>query len=512
MEAESEVEFSSDLNFVPLWRRASPHVPQGEGLYYSRNPRPRPQSYTSPNGLLVTDFPVEDRQCFTVTQPAERITSSPESNQGGKFLHSPNGKIQTSPSLSSLEYKSPNHKRSSQVLKVVSNNSISFTTGDHLSSVNQKPMLSQRTSGNVTLTPEREQIVFGSSTSFPSNGMVTASNCSPPQPLQATQAPDIFASKSLPGSPKPSLEDKQSLQRTSSNPDKSAIILSTNSPVSLKAGAQQIIPKGLASGIKVSNKNSNHNNQNTDSFKRLLKTRSMVETSSPRLVVPSEDGDAENETDSPGTLHRGLRSTSYRRAVVSGVEFNNSSDRKKSNRMSQPILKAVVEDKEKFYSLGRIKGCVRRLSRACSFLRTVCGVSPGLCSFLRAVCGISLRAVQSFQAYVPSLSRAVQFPPGLCAASLQSCAVFLGLCAPSLQAVRGLVGAGSGAKEEKAITIVPRHWNTVVPQTVWEWIAELCLIMRFEELTASLCDLQPQCTVLWAPWILYMDSAAFLAL
>ncbi|KAM5165398.1 rho guanine nucleotide exchange factor 26 [Mantella aurantiaca] len=356
----SEVEFSSDLNYVPLWRRASPHVPQGEGLCYNRSPKPRPQSYQSPNGLLVTDFPVEDRQCFTVTQPAERITSSPESRQGGKHLHSPNGILQTSPSLSSLEYKSPNHKRSSQVLKVVSNNSISFTTGDNHSSPHQKPMLSRRSSGNVTLTPDREQIVFGSDTYFPSNGMVTASNCYPPQPIEATQAPDIFASVSLPGSPKFSLEDKQSLQRTPSNPEKSPIILSTNSPAAHKAGAQQIIPKSLASEIKVTNKTSNQNNQNTDSIKRLLKTRSMVETSSARLVVASEDGEAENETDSPGTLRRGLRSTSYRRAVVSGVEFNNPTDRKKSNRMSQPILKAVVEDKEKFYSLGRIKRKILR--------------------------------------------------------------------------------------------------------------------------------------------------------
>ncbi|XP_077344279.1 rho guanine nucleotide exchange factor 26 [Lithobates pipiens] len=355
MEAESEVEFSNDLNFVPLWRRASPHVPQGEGLYYSRTPRPRPQSYQSPNGLLVTDFPVEDRQCFTVTQPAERITSSPESRQGGKYLHSPNGKLQTSTSLSSLEYKSPNHKRSSQVLKVVSNNSISFTTGNNHFSPNQKPMISRRTSGNVTLTPDREQIVFGSSTCFPSNGMVTASNCSPPHPIQ-----DTLTSESLPGSPKSPREDKQSLQRTQSNPEHSPIVLSTNSPAALKAGAQQIIPKSLASEIKVTNKTSNQNNQNSDSIKRLLKTRSMVETSSARLVVAPEEGDAENETDSPGALRRGLRSTSYRRAVVSGVEFNSPSDRKKSNRMSQPILKAVVEDKEKFYSLGRIKRKILR--------------------------------------------------------------------------------------------------------------------------------------------------------
>ncbi|XP_018429005.1 PREDICTED: cyclic nucleotide-gated cation channel beta-3, partial [Nanorana parkeri] len=58
---------------------------------------------------------------------------------------------------------------------------------------------------------------------------------------------------------------------------------------------------------------------------------------------------------------------------------------------------------------------------------------------------------------------------------------------------------------------IPRHWNTAVPPTVGEWIAELCLIKRYEELTASLSERQPQCATLWAPWILYMDSAAYLA-
>ncbi|KAM9317473.1 rho guanine nucleotide exchange factor 26 [Gastrophryne carolinensis] len=355
MEAESEVEFSSDLNFIPLWRRASPHVPQADGLHYSRSPRPRPQSYQSPNGLLVTDFPVEDKQCFTVTQPAARITTSPEASQRGTCLHIPNGKLQTSSSLSSLEYKCPRDRRTSQVLKVVSNSSITFTAGENHSSPNQKPMLSRQSSGNVTLSPDREQIVFGSSTCFPSDGMLTTSNGSLPHPMQAAPAPNI--SNSLPGSPKSPVQEKSSLQRTVSNPEKSAIILSTNSAAALKSGAQQIIPKSLASGIKV--KSSNGHTQNTDTNKRLLKTRSMVETCTARLITSAKSGDAERESESPGSLRRGLRANSYRRAVVSGLESNSPSSRKKSNRMSQPILKAVVEDKEKFYSLGRIKKIFR---------------------------------------------------------------------------------------------------------------------------------------------------------
>ncbi|XP_075058123.1 rho guanine nucleotide exchange factor 26 [Mixophyes fleayi] len=362
MEAESEVEFSSDVKFVPLWRRANPPVPQREGLYGSRNSKSRPQSYQSPNGLLVTDFPVEDRQCFTVTQPAERITSSPETRvpqQGGSDFHSPNGKLQLSSLLSSQEYKTldPSHKRSSQLLRVDSSNSITFTTSENLSSPSHKSMLPRRTSSNVTLTPDREQIVFGSSVSFPSNGMVTTSNCTPFLPIQAT---DLFVSDSLLSSPKSPSEEKPPLQRSPSNPEKQCIILSTNSPVSLKVGAQQIIPKGLASEIKVTNKTSGQNNQHIETSKRLLKTRSMVETSTAHRVASPVDGNAEAETDSPGALRRGLRSTSYRRAVVSGVEFNDPAERKKNHRMSQPILKAVVEDKERFSSLGRIKRKILR--------------------------------------------------------------------------------------------------------------------------------------------------------
>ncbi|KFP32241.1 Rho guanine nucleotide exchange factor 26, partial [Colius striatus] len=127
------------------------------------------------------------------------------------------------------------------------------------------------------------------------------------------------------------------------------VVLSTNSPAALKVGTQQIIPKSLASEIKVASKAHGHN---AETSKRVLKVRSMVESLSVPLVADAEE---EAELDSPGTLRRGLRSTSYRRAVVSGVDFDSSANFKKKNRMSQPILKAVVEDKEKFSSLGRIK-------------------------------------------------------------------------------------------------------------------------------------------------------------
>ncbi|KAM8953945.1 rho guanine nucleotide exchange factor 26 [Pelodytes ibericus] len=361
MEAGSEVEISnSDVKFIPVWRRSTPHPLQGEALSYSRCSRPRPQSYQSPSGLLVTDFPVEDRHSFTLTQPAERITSSPESKvpQQRPALQSSNGRLPPSSSLSSLEYKSvtPIHKRSSQVLKVVSNNSISFTTNGIQPSQSHKSMVSSRGPSNATLAPDKEQIIFG-------NGMVASFHVNQTSPTHAKRDTDFFHSDSSPPSPISPLNEKKALQRIPSNSgslsEKQSIVLSTNSAAALKIGVQQIIPKGLASEIKVTNKTSGTQN-NMEPHRRLLKTRSMVETSTVPLVVSPDDGEAEAEADSPGTLRRGLRSTSYRRAVVSGIDVNSPTERKKNNRMSQPILKAVVEDKERFSSLGRFKRKILR--------------------------------------------------------------------------------------------------------------------------------------------------------
>ncbi|NXP51614.1 ARHGQ factor, partial [Heliornis fulica] len=134
-------------------------------------------------------------------------------------------------------------------------------------------------------------------------------------------------------------------------PQDPPVVLSTNSPAALKVGTQQIIPKSLASEVKAAGK---AHGQGVEASRRVLKVRSMVESLSLPLVADAEE-EAEGDLDSPGTLRRGLRSTSYRRAVVSGVDFDSSSSFKAKHRMSQPALKAVVEDKEKFSSLGRIK-------------------------------------------------------------------------------------------------------------------------------------------------------------
>ncbi|KAM7159929.1 rho guanine nucleotide exchange factor 26 isoform 2-T2 [Macrochelys suwanniensis] len=356
MDGESEVDFSNN-NITPWWkRRSTPHL--------HPKSKPRPQSYQSPNGVLFTDFPVEDRGTFTVTQPAETIVTSPDnrlvqrspssfkSNMGSV----PNGKI------GSPEYKAVSPQLSSdqasQVLKLVSDNLISFTASGSVTSPDDTLLHPVMMSSQSALIPEHEQTTFMPIPEpLPVNMPSLNNNTMAVLQLQSNQL-SKNPEKTLVG---PSLvsqtaasQQNLTLHKLTSNqnqlPEKQSIVLSTNSLAALKVGKQQIIPRSLASEIKVTNKTSN---QNVEPNKRVLKVRSMLEVLNMPLVA---DGDErEGDMDSPGALRRGLRSTSYRRAVVSGIDFDSSTNFKKKNRMSQPILKAVVEDKEKFSSLGRIK-------------------------------------------------------------------------------------------------------------------------------------------------------------
>uniref|UniRef100_A0A8C4Y1A0 Rho guanine nucleotide exchange factor 26 n=2 Tax=Gopherus evgoodei TaxID=1825980 RepID=A0A8C4Y1A0_9SAUR len=357
MDGESEVDFSNN-NVTPWWRRRS--TPQ----LHSKS-KPRPQSYQSPNGVLFTDFPVEDRGTFTVTQPAETIVTSPvnrlvqrspssfKSNMGSV----PNGKI------GSPEYKivSPqlSSDQASQVLKLVSDNLISFTASGTVTSPDDTLLHPVMISSQSALIPEHEQTAFMPTPgSLPGNMPSPNNNTMAVLQLQSDQLSKnlekALLGPSLVSQAAPS-QQNLTLHRLTSDqnqlPEKQSIVLSTNSPAALKVGKQQIIPRSLASEIKVTNKTSN---QNVETNKRVPKVRSMLEVLNMPLVADADE-ETEGDLDSPGALRRGLRSTSYRRAVVSGIDFDSSTNFKKKNRMSQPILKAVVEDKEKFSSLGRIK-------------------------------------------------------------------------------------------------------------------------------------------------------------
>ncbi|KFQ78154.1 Rho guanine nucleotide exchange factor 26, partial [Phoenicopterus ruber ruber] len=319
-------------------------------------------SYQSPNGVLFTDFPVEDRCTFTVTQPAGTVSTCPGSGalrKGPSFFNSSMGSVSNG-KVRPPACKAVSPERPSQVLALVSNGSAGFAANGTITSPGSQLGHPLRISSQSALTPQQEQIVFTTSpqpsptgnapSPDNSNAAALPLQCSrvskipekvPLAPAVVSQAmsPEQGTTPQGPASPQEQPVEQQ------------PVVLSTNSPAALKVGRQQIIPKSLASEIKVTSK---ANSQKAETSKRVLKVRSMVESLSVPLVADAEE-EAEGDLDSPGTLRRGLRSTSYRRAVVSGVDFDSSSNFKKKNRMSQPILKAVVEDKEKFSSLGRIK-------------------------------------------------------------------------------------------------------------------------------------------------------------
>lgn len=356
MDGEGEADLSND-KAAPRWKRRSTPRPQPRAWS-----KPRPQSYQSPNGVLFTDFPVEDRCTFTVTQPAGTVstcTGSGVLRGGPSFFSSSMGSVSNG-KVRPPACKAASPERSSQVLSLVSNSSVGFTANGTITSPGSQLGHPLRISSQSALAPQPEQVVFtaGPQPSPPGNAPSSRNSSAAALPLQCSRVSKIPDRVPL-GPPvlsqAVSPEQGVTPQRPASPQDQPVeqqpVVLSTHSPAALKVGTQQIIPKSLASEIKVTSK---ANSQNAETSKRVLKVRSMVESLSVPLVADAEE-EAEGDLDSPGTLRRGLRSTSYRRAVVSGVDFDSSGNFKKKNRMSQPILKAVVEDKEKFSSLGRIK-------------------------------------------------------------------------------------------------------------------------------------------------------------
>ncbi|XP_043451016.1 rho guanine nucleotide exchange factor 26 [Prionailurus bengalensis] len=360
MDSESDVDFSSN-SLTPLWRRRSTPQPQLLG-----RSKPRPQSYQSPSGLLITDFPVEDRGTLPAVQTPTQVPTASEGRtvQGNPLLLCTHRRVVTNGRTVSPEYRavSPRLRRpkSPQAPKAFSGGSRKSPANGTVTSPMPHPLLPQRTP-NSPACCSREGDLTGLTTSpllLPAaNGLILNidSPGSGSQSGQTTKDPEPGPSKLSPAPQKRSLEQKLPLQRLPSQenelPENPSVVLSTNSPAALKVGKQQIIPKNLASEIKISKSNS----QNVEPHRRLLKVRSMVEGLGAPLGPADDEGEAENDVDSPGSLRRGLRSTSYRRAVVSGFDFDSPTTSKKKNRMSQPVLKAVMEDKEKFSSLGRIK-------------------------------------------------------------------------------------------------------------------------------------------------------------
>ncbi|XP_066049723.1 rho guanine nucleotide exchange factor 26 [Chamaea fasciata] len=356
---------------APRWRRRA--TPRPQPLAWSK---PRPQSYQSPSGVLVTDFPVEDRCAFSVSRPAGTSGPSPGSPAMGSVS---NGTVRPpgSPALAP--------ERRSRVLALAPDSPVGSTANGTISppgsGQGRRP---PRTAGLPALAPQQERIVFGAGaqpapcprTAEPpevpagspgsgrAGGALEVPGGSPgrgraggapevpagsPGSGRAGGAPEVPAGSpgsgraggapEVPaGSPGSGRAGGAPAGRCAEPP----ALLSTASPAARRVGSQQLIPRSLAESRPAGR---------AQGHERGLKVRSLVET--PRLG-PGSDPEDEPEG-GPGALRRGLRSTSYRRAVVSGVELDGSANCNKKNRMSQPVLKAVVEDKEKFSSLGRIK-------------------------------------------------------------------------------------------------------------------------------------------------------------
>uniref|UniRef100_A0A3B4AIJ1 Uncharacterized protein n=1 Tax=Periophthalmus magnuspinnatus TaxID=409849 RepID=A0A3B4AIJ1_9GOBI len=367
MDYGNDVDLSNN-NITPLWRRRSDNCRSPQ---ISRNAKPRPVSYHI-NGVMTTDFPVEDKCSFTLSQPDERILVTPTPNTAvlKHVLNKPTKKNRVVRSISighfsngrfSLpKFRSEDNRSASLDNRICNGGSDKGKYNNGMTVWPEK----KRLSGQLSLNSQKEALRTSdihSSLSPPQtpNGnsyeelSSSSSNCSP---LCRTPTPSHSSTSSIPSlsslnssdppTPRSSSPDRtqskcsvsESRHSSSSSTSPSIspsphIVLSTNSPAARKMGTQQIIPKGLASALL-----------GLDNAKRSTKALSMVETGAyfSTGVQKQEEGDG----DSPGTLRRGLRSTSYRKAVVSGVdEVDNVFLEAKSLQLSPAVVKGLNREK-----------------------------------------------------------------------------------------------------------------------------------------------------------------------
>lgn len=369
---------------APRLKRRS--TPRPQPLGWSKA---RPQSYQSPSGVLFTDFPVEDRCSFTVTQPAGTVSTCAGS---AALRRGPSRPGAGSGSVSNGEVRpaAPNAgspQRPDPVPAPVPGSAVGLTANGTVPAAGSRPGPPLRTCSQPGLSPQRQPMVFAASPQ-PAPGPAGGAAAALPSPCSRLPEPAQAAPPATPAEPRAVPPGESGAPASPAAPQEEPpgpqpVVLSTHSPAALKVGTQQLIPKGLASETRAASKGSS--GQHAEPGRRVLKARSMVE--SPSLPLMAEE-EAEGELDSPGTLRRGLRSTSYRRAVVSGVDLDSALSFKKKNRMSQPILKAVAEDKERFGSLGRMK-----VSCAGGWQGGVSGAAPHGMLVVLSPCSLKCRSV-----------------------------------------------------------------------------------------------------------------------
>lgn len=406
MDYGNDVDLSNN-NITPLWKRR----PNGTR---ETKVKPRPLSYQI-DGVLTTDFPVEDKTGFTLTQPAETIvaTSSGTTAVLKHVLKKAPRKTRVVRSISIGHISLTNGRLSLPKLKQDSrctdgnanlngntkglDNGASLIQDDKLDGKNvaisprAMPRLEQIGFGNSSPSPDHRRMspspspshrsvtpqsgrkesgasspsLRASSRSSSSSIMSLSSNPStlsdPPTPRtpspEEVVSHDRLSPHPQPPRSSPLLDGRHSL----SSPPSTAPthLLSTHSPAALKMGTQQLIPQGLVSESRplkgaLSLAKAKGPSGLLEPGQRAQRARSMVESGS-YFSTSTEQEEAEGE-ENPGLLRRGLRSTSYRRAVVSGVEpLDAPSDDLKGKRLSQPVLRGVVEDKEQPASPDRNK-------------------------------------------------------------------------------------------------------------------------------------------------------------
>ncbi|XP_048035760.1 rho guanine nucleotide exchange factor 26-like isoform X1 [Megalobrama amblycephala] len=383
MDLGNEVDLSN--NITPLWKRRS-----------ENNIKPRPHSYQI-DGVLMTDFPADDRCIFTLTQPAEKISTTVSNTTVLKHtLNKPTRKTRVVRSIS-IGYLSNGRFSLSNFTKSDNDNNAEATSspktpllptknGNGLSVWHDITEPLKRLSSQLTLTSQRDQIVFGDASPPPDtvSPKPITSNISPQistrsrqlqdvpgspiglrsSPLHSSTSsiPNISSNLSLPLDPlmpcSPSTAERPGgilLQRQSSGSSQgsegkqppSSIILSTHSPAAQKMGTQQIIPRGLVSDSRFSKPSQKF----MDAGKGAFRPRSMFETSS----FSSSKDDELDRDENAGLLTRGQRSKSYRRAMVSGVDIDIPSLDPKAKRLSQPVLKGVAEERQSNLSPSKSK-------------------------------------------------------------------------------------------------------------------------------------------------------------
>uniref|UniRef100_A0A3B3WKA8 DH domain-containing protein n=1 Tax=Poecilia mexicana TaxID=48701 RepID=A0A3B3WKA8_9TELE len=279
MDLGNDVDLSNN-NITPLWRR---RTDLSEGSQDLNKLKPRPVSYHL-NGVTTGDFSAgDDGRSFTLSQPPQPLNENTMVLK--HVLHKPSEKKRIVRSIS----------------------------------------IGRLYNGRYgTLSPSHS-----SSSSIPSLSSLTSSDPPTPRsPSPADRGNPLQSQTTSPASSYDTLYASSSSSSFSTSPSLSptaspspAVVLSTNSPAALKMGTQQLIPKGLASDIRQTKAPPTGTQRlGLDHSKRAMKVLSMVEAGGYFSTGGGHTEEAEGETESPGALRRALRSTSYRRAVVTEVD------------------------------------------------------------------------------------------------------------------------------------------------------------------------------------------------